>query len=351
MKNFKKIESKKLFSLLMAVVMILQVFVITPTYAADDTRIKISNIVATSDIDSIPKYGEKVKAPNFTVTEGAPAHFDTIDTGRWTKKNGENWNEYKKNTFTDGTYRYFVQIRVDGDAGKTHVLDRKGVTATVNGSKWDGNTTPTVWDTVSFNYVGSREYVIKAPVGTPLDFVKDESWNIKLNYKGKAIKSFSVAIGATGGEIPYTFSKVSGPDWINVASDGTVSGTPNSVGKNSDLVIRVTDKASATRDITLTVAETVVVPSDRIKISNIVATSDIDSIPKYGEKVKAPNFTVTEGAPAHFDTIDTGRWTKKMVKIGMNIKKILLQMERIAILFKYVLTAMQEKHMCLIERE
>ena len=275
------------------------------------TRTKISNIVATSDIDSIPKYGEKVKAPTFTVTEGAPAYFDTIDTGHWMKKNGEKWNEYKGKTFTDGTYCYFVQIRVDGDAGKTHVLASKGVTATVNGKKWTGNTTPTVWDTASFNYVSSKEYKIIAPTGTPLDFVKDKSWNIILNYKGKAIKSFSVAIGATGGEIPYTFSKVSGPEWIKVASDGTVSGTPNSVGKNSDLVIRVTDKASATKDITLTVAETVIVPSDRIKISNIVATSDIDSIPVYGGQVKAPTFTVTEGAPAYFDTIDTGHWMKK----------------------------------------
>ena len=78
MKNFKKIKSKKLFSLLLAVVMILQVFVITPTYAAD-TRTKISKIVATSDTDSIPKYGETVKNPTFNMTEGAPARFDVYN--------------------------------------------------------------------------------------------------------------------------------------------------------------------------------------------------------------------------------------------------------------------------------
>ena len=310
MKNFKKIESKKLFSLLMAVVMILQVLAITPTYA-EDTRTKISNIVATSDTDSIPKYGEKVKNPTFTVTAGDPAYFNVYGSGHWYKKDGEEWIQYEGETFTEGTYIYEVQIRIDGEAGTTHVLDSNGVTATVDGFKWADNSAPYVADTYSYVWTESEEYVINAPVGAPLGFVKNNSWNIGLNYEGKAITSFSVATGATGGEKPYTFSKVSGPDWISVASDGTVSGTPSVVGTNEDLVIRVTDKKSAAAEITLTVAKTAPDPSKRIKINNIVATSDTDSIPVYGGQVKDPTFNMTEGKPAHFEVLGAGHWLKK----------------------------------------
>lgn len=308
MKNFKKIESKKLFSLLMAVVMILQVLVITPTYAADDTRTIISKIVATSDINSIPKYGENLKKPTFTVTQGKPTYFDK-SSGSWWKKDGTRWIKYTDTTFKEGTYRYKVQVRIDGEAAKTHAFNKNGITVIVDGTTWVDNGTPGVSD-ISFKFVFSKEYVIKAPVGKPLVFTKNNNWNIGLNYVGKAITSFSVATGATGGEKPYTFSKVSGPDWISVASDGTVSGTPKKIGTNDDLVIRVTDKNSATKEITLTVAKTAQDPSTRTKISNIEATSDIDSIPVYGGIVKKPTFNVTQGSPAHLEK-STGKWWKK----------------------------------------
>ena len=305
----KRIKSKKLFSLLMAVVMILQVFVITPTYAADDTRTKINKIVATSDTDSIPVYGGTVKDPTFTVTEGSPAYFSERMCG-WLKKDGTSWVDYTGATFTEGTYKYEVQVRIDGKSGKTHKLDEDGTTVLVDGNKWADNETPIWGDDFSYFYVKSEEYTIEAPVGAPLDFVKNNSWNIGLNYVGKAIASFSVATGATGGEKPYTFSRVSGPDWISVASDGTVSGTPNGIGKNNDLVIRVTDKNSATEEITLSVADTIQDPSTRTKISKIVATSDTDTIPTYGGTVKDPTFTVTEGSPAYFSERMCG-WLKK----------------------------------------
>ena len=293
----------------MAVIMLLGV--VPENVFAEDSRQKISNIVATSDTDSIPKYGERVKRPTFAVTEGSPAYFDVVGGGDWCKKEGEKWKQYWEETFTEGTYRYEVQIRIDDEAGTTHVLDKKGVTATVDGKQWAVNEIPSVADTFSLVWTKSEEYVITAPPETPLDFVKNESWNIPLNYVGKAIKTFSVAAGVAGGEKPYTFSKASGPDWINVANDGTVSGTPNSVGTNEGLVIRVTDNKSATKEITLNVAKTAQDPSTRTKINKIVATSDTDSIPKYGERVKRPTFAVTEGSPAYFDVVGGGDWCKK----------------------------------------
>ena len=304
MKKIRKILALALAIFMLAGLMPTNVF-------ADDTRTKINKIVATSDTETIPGYGEKVKNPTFTVTEGSPAYFNVGGSGHWIKKEGEEWKKYEGKTFTEGTYKYEVQIRIAGDAGTTHVLDSNGVTATVDGNKWAVSSRPIIDDTYSFVWTESKEYVITAPVGTPLDFVKNESWNIPLNYEGKAIKTFSVAAGVAGGEKPYTFSKVSGPAWISVASDGTVSGTPNSVGTNENLVIRVTDKNSATKEITLTVAKTVKDPSTRTKINNIVATSNIDSILVYGGQVKNPTFTVTEGSPAYFNVGGSGHWIKK----------------------------------------
>jgi autotransporter-associated beta strand protein len=49
-----------------------------------------------------------------------------------------------------------------------------------------------------------------------------------------------------------TFTKISGPEWLDVAADGALSGTPptGSAGLNS-FVVRVTDSASASADATL----------------------------------------------------------------------------------------------------
>jgi len=51
-----------------------------------------------------------------------------------------------------------------------------------------------------------------------------------------------------------TFSKVSGPDWLNVASDGTLSGSPGfgDLGENS-FTVRVTDNSAAYDDATLNI--------------------------------------------------------------------------------------------------
>ena len=129
-----------------------------------------------------------------------------------------------------------------------------------------------------------------------------------------AIASFSVASGASGGTAPYTFSKVSGPAWLEVAPDGTVSGTPTAAGTNENLVIRVTDSAGtpATADITLTVGNTAVNPADRTKVNKVAGTSDISTILVYGGAYKKPSVTVTTGAPAYFNiNSSNGHWLKK----------------------------------------
>ncbi|MDY5345161.1 MAG: MBG domain-containing protein, partial [Eubacteriales bacterium] len=273
-----------------------------------DPRIPVSKITATSDIDEILVYGKRNATPTINITEGSPAQLQThYNWLRKTETGG--WDYYTGDTFMEGTYKYNTQVRIEYAGATTHVLDQNGVTVTVDGVNWLVDT-PQVFAGYSFAWVDSIEYNVAAPAGTPLSFIKNNIWNIGDHYISQAITAFSVADGASGGTKPYTFSKVSGPEWLNVAADGTVSGTPTAVGENADLVIRVTDNMSTTAEITLSVGNTYVLPADRTVISVIRATSDIGEILGYGKSVVKPSFTLTEGTQARFSGT-MGDWYKK----------------------------------------
>ena len=276
-----------------------------------DPRIVVSTITATSNVDDIIVFGKSVVRPTFNIEGDVPALFST--SGDWQRKTATgDWAYYSGTAFIEGTYRYKTQIRIEGAAGTTHVLDKNGITVTVNDVKWADNSIPTIYDTYSYDWVFSKEYEVTAPAGTPLDFVKDNKWNIDSTYINQAITAFSVADGAVGGTKPYAFSKVSGPEWIDVAADGTVSGTPTAVGANADLVIKVTDGAAepATKEITLDVGNTYILPADREVISVIRVTSNIGDKLGYGKPVFTPSFTFTEGTQANFP-YSMGHWYKK----------------------------------------
>ena len=267
-----------------------------------DPRIPISTITATSNIDDIVGYMKSVVRPTFNIEEGLQVN---LGTHRWKKYDGSEWIWSEDDTFVEGKYRYEVQIRTDNT---THVLDINGVTLTVNGENWTEKKGGFgIGNDYSWDWFYSREYEITAPVGTPVGFIKDNTWNLNKVYQGRAISMFSVASGATGGTKPYTFSKVSGPEWINVAADGTVSGTPTALGANENLVIRVTDSMSTTAEITLTIADTLTNPDERIKISEIHADSNIDEIVGYGKSVVRPTLDIEEGVPVN---LGTHRWKK-----------------------------------------
>ena len=285
------------------------------TITVADSRTKVSEVAGTSDTATIPVYGGAYKKPTVNVTTGAPAFFNIGGSnGDWFKKNSAGvWERYTGATFTEGTYMFHCQVRIAGAAGLTHMLDSAGVTVTVDGVAWTTGS-PEVFDDYSLVWVDSPEYTVTAPAGTPLAFMKSSAWDIENPKNGVAIASFSVASGATGGTAPYTFSKVSGPAWLEVAPDGTVSGTPTAAGANEDLVIRVTDSAGtpATADITLTVGNTMLNPADRTKVNKVEGTSDTATIPVYGGAYKKPTVTVTTGAPAYFEiSVSNGKWLKK----------------------------------------
>ena len=159
----KTIYKKKALCILLALTMVLTLM---PTTAfAKDTRTEVDTIKATATIN-VPSYGAPTNYPGFTVTEGSPARIAETMT-RWQKKNtvtGKWDSVFNGNTFTEGTWRVYVQVRIDndyGNYGKTHKLS-KNPQLFVNGVKWtiDGKT---MFDEISSSSLAkfySQEYEV-----------------------------------------------------------------------------------------------------------------------------------------------------------------------------------------------
>ncbi len=123
-----------------------------------DTRIVVSKITATSNIDDIVGYMKSVVRPTFNIVEDVPVN---LGTHRWKKYDGSEWIWSEDDTFVEGKYRYEVQIRTDNT---THVLDKNGVTLTVNGENWtEKGGGFGIGDDYSWDWFYSREYEITKP--------------------------------------------------------------------------------------------------------------------------------------------------------------------------------------------
>lgn len=276
--------------------------------AQEDTREEVLEVVATSDISEIIGYAKTVKYPKFTMSEGSMANIPYSMTS-WQKKNDDGtWSNYGPTTFTDGIYRVYAQVRVDGAAGTTHKLG-EAWSLTVDGQLWNRSANVTVNPTYSYCWATSPDIVVDRTV-VPLEFTDLSAFDIPANFIGKAIKSYSVVDAVIGGELPYTFSKTSGPDWIQVSADGTISGTPEVTGVNDELVVRVTDNASEYKEITISVGNTYINQDERQKVTDIVATSNISEILHVGSPVRKPSFTMSDGSVAYIN-VNMSYWKKK----------------------------------------
>ena len=112
-----------------------------------------------------PIYDAPIANPTFTVIEGSPAHLGS--GGHWLKKNGDNWATVYSGKFTEGTWYFACQIRIDrkifdGKDGATHRLAAP-LKVTVGEEVWLENGAPSVDDTYSFAWVASSEYIVKQP--------------------------------------------------------------------------------------------------------------------------------------------------------------------------------------------
>ena len=111
--------------------------------------------------------------PSFTFTEGTQAKFSNT-MGHWNKKEGTAWKRYEEATFTEGVYRYFDQLRVDDEYGRTHVLNKDGVSVYIDGELCVDNQKPDwIYDTYSLIYVDTAEYEVVKAVNDELVPVTD----------------------------------------------------------------------------------------------------------------------------------------------------------------------------------
>ena len=271
-----------------------------PVYA-EDTRTPVSAVEAVSDISATAVYAKPVARPLFTVTKGAPAY---IASGVWSKKNGDAWEDIYSGTFSAGTWRCRVQLRTDAETGGADHKIAEDATLLIDGAAWQATSDVVLKETYSFRWY----------VSAPFEIVSTGELTFSGNYSiGRSpvqvpIESFSVAGSADGGTLPYTFSKVSGPEWLSVSSDGTVFGTPLAPETNPRLVIKVTDDAGASQEIHIPVGDSYIPGSGRTPVTKVEAVSNMSSIAVHERPIKYPVFTVTKGSPAYLTGVV---WSRK----------------------------------------
>ena len=215
------------------------------TITVADSRTKVSEVEGTSDISTILVYGGAYKKPTVNVTTGAPAFF-TINSGNgdWLKKNSAgSWELYTGATFTEGTYKFQCQIRIDDAAGLTHVFDSAGVTVTVDGVAWTAGT-PDVENHYSLVWVHSPEYTVASPSATTYTVTVTAGANMTTT--GSATQN--VNIGDAMAEIIYTAA-----DGYYFPTDYTVAAVNGITVTRIDFTqIKVSGTPTAAANITLT---------------------------------------------------------------------------------------------------
>ena len=268
---------KKIYSILILIIFTISLIMpVTIVYASDDREVVSLVEGESNDIDSIPVWGGNYIQPNIeNIDENNPAYFYT-STGIWQRKEGDTWSdEHVSETFRAGTWRYKCYVYINNNemfsnAGNTHKL-ADNITVKVNGETWTADSS-IINSNNSRAMVYSKEYVIDEP--EELIVYDSSKLDIGSSRVGIAIKAYSVASYVEGGQKPYTFSKVSGPEWINVASDGTISGTPTSAGNNGKLTVLIQDSSNPkrTEELEISVAKTEINLNDRETISEVIAT-------------------------------------------------------------------------------
>ena len=312
---------KRIYSILLILIMILSLVLpmTNVVYAADD-REEIDDIIGESDdIDLIPFWGTECVNPYIEIPdEECGAYFDT-DNGNWQRKEGETWIDKEvSDKFRAGVWRYKCNIYIDNlgkpypDAAKTQKLAEL-IKVNVNGKDWEAEKS-VIQSNNSRARVYSKEYIIDEP--EDLIVYDSNKLDIGTNTADIPIIQYSIASCVEGGTKPYTFSKKSGPDWVEVSSDGTISGTPTQVGINQNLIVLIKDSSNREKELKISVANTEINLNNRETISEVTATSNMDNITVFGESLTIkPTFTVSNTNPAYFK-YSYGGWQKKNENTG-----------------------------------
>lgn len=135
-------------------------------------RTELLNVTATSDSSTVCVLNQPVKAPIFTIPGLSAAYIATTDVGTWQKKDGDEWQAVTTGNFTEGTWRYSTQVRIDEESYVKENRLSDHFTLTVDGTNWNVSEI-NISDTVSYALVQSPEITLSAHVHLAGDTVKE----------------------------------------------------------------------------------------------------------------------------------------------------------------------------------
>ena len=280
--------------------------------AQEDTRIVVTNVTATNFV--LPEYGDNCNSSNtvnkLQLPADAPYYFPN-SMGDFFKKNSDDtWSLLSDgDLFTEGTYYFRAQLRVDGTYGTTHRLPSTGaeLTVTVDGKAWSVLGNPAVLSEYSFASVKSPEFTIVKKT-LPLTFNDSKKLDYTENFVNTAVAEKDLKEYVVGGTETYTFSKTTSYcSWLQVSSDGIISGTPTALDPNAYYeTIQVSDGAS-TQTIEIYIGCVYPQSGDRTVLTTATFTGL--TTPVYGAAL--PNISLTASEGAVYSLGSLRKWQKK----------------------------------------
>ena len=225
---------------------------------SEDTRTHIDRVDISTNIDEVFGYGKENTTLGPTLqmsqTTSEPVTISPY-ISKWYRCVDGKWvTDYDK--FISGQWRMLIHIRVnDNDA---NLVDDE-TKVYVDGELWEIWTAYDNGDANAYITVmpseDSERFFIEEP--TELTFHKLEKYVIYEQRVNSVIETLSVASSVEGGTRPYSYRKASGPDWLEVSNEGTISGKPTEIGTNELLVVEVLDSNGGSKQITISVGDTV----------------------------------------------------------------------------------------------
>ena len=280
--------------------------------AQEDTRIVVTEVTVTNFVT--PEYGDNCNRSN-TINElqlpaDAPYYFPNTMGGFFKKNDDDTWSKLSNgDLFTEGTYFFQAQLRVDGTYGTTHRLPSTGaeLTVTVDGKAWSVVGNPAVYSEYSFVWVKSPEFTIVKKT-LPLTFSDSGNLDYKENFVNTPVAEKDLKEYVVGGTETYTFSKTTNNcSWLQVSSEGIISGTPTALDKNTyHDTIQVSDGES-TQKIEIYIGCVYPQSGDR----EVLTTATFTGLTTPVYEVALPEISLTAPEGAVYRLGSLRKWQKK----------------------------------------
>ena len=283
--------------------------------AQEDTRTVVTNVTATNFVT--PEYGDNCNRAK-TINElqlpaDAPYYFPNTMGGFYKKNDDDTWNKLSDgDVFTEGTYYFSAQLRVDNDYGTygtTHRLPSTAaeLTVTVDGKPWSVDGKTYVYPEYSYVWVKSPEFTIVKKT-LPLTFSDSGNLDYKENFVNTAVAEKDLKKYVVGGTEIYTFSKTTNNcSWLQVSSEGIISGTPTALDKNTyHDTIQVSDGES-TQKIEIYIGCVYPQSGDR----EVLTTATFTGLTTPVYEVALPKISLTAPEGAVYRLGSLRKWQKK----------------------------------------